>query len=97
MKHADAAAVRNALYDQGTNLKAWSEERGYHYTTVLNAVNRHAGGGANIPWGQKTRAILRDLSKTIGSDLLPNRGRTHETDQHDHPKPTDCQASARAD
>lgn len=42
MNKADAAAVKRALYEQGTTLKAWSDERGYKYNTVLNAVDRHA-------------------------------------------------------
>lgn len=72
MKRTDAAAVRGALYDQGISLRAWCKEHGYSYTTTLNAISRHAGGHANTPWGQKTRAILRDLSKTTGMNLLPH-------------------------
>jgi len=70
MSKADAAAVKRALYDQGTTLKAWSDAHGFKYSTVLNVVDRHAGGHANEPWGQKTRAILRALGKTINQNLL---------------------------
>ncbi len=46
MSKADAAAVKRALYDQGTTLKAWSDAHGFKYSTVLNVVDRHAGGHA---------------------------------------------------
>lgn len=67
----DAAAVKRALYQQNTTLKAWCEERGYSYRTALNAVQRHAGGHAREPWGPKTRQILTDLGQTIGQNLIP--------------------------
>lgn len=70
MNNQDALAVKRALYDQGTSLKAWADAHGYQYNTVLNAVNRHAGGHAGEPWGQITRAILRDLSRTINRKLI---------------------------
>lgn len=70
MSNKDALLVKRALYEQGTSLKAWSDERGYAYNTVLNAVNRHAGGHAGEPWGQKTRAILRELGRTINKQLI---------------------------
>lgn len=71
MSRADTAAVKGALYDKGISLRAWCDEHGHSYTTTLNAIHRHAGGHAKTPWGQKTRAILRDLSKTTGLNLLP--------------------------
>lgn len=70
MNNIDALAVKRALYERGTTLKAWADAHGYPYNTVLNAVNRHAGGHAGEPWGQKTRAILRDLGKTIDQRLI---------------------------
>lgn len=70
MNNQDALTVKRALYEQGTSLKAWADEHGYQYNTVLNAVNRHAGGHAGEPWGQKTRAILRDLGRTINRKLI---------------------------
>lgn len=66
----EALAVKRALYDQGTTLRAWAKENGHPYSTVLNAVNRHAGGHSGEPWGQKTRAILHDLSRTINKQLI---------------------------
>lgn len=68
----DAAAVKRALYRKGTSLMSWSEANGYAYQTVLNAVDRHAGGHAREPWGQTTRAILRDLSREIGQEIVPD-------------------------
>lgn len=70
MNNRDAVAVKRALYDQGTSLRAWADQNGYAYNTVLHAVNRHAGGHAGEPWGQKTRAILRDLGRTINKQLI---------------------------
>lgn len=70
MSNPDALAVKRALYNQGSSLRAWANERGYQYSTVLNAVNRHAGNHASEPWGQKTRAILRDLGNTIDLKLI---------------------------
>lgn len=70
MNNRDALAVKRALYDQGTTLKAWADEHGYRYATVLNAINRHAGNHRSEPWGQKTRAILRDLGRTIDRKLI---------------------------
>lgn len=70
-KNKEASAVKIALYEQGTTLKSWCEERGYCYRTALHALERHAGGRARHPWGPKTRKILADLSKTLGLNLLP--------------------------
>lgn len=70
MINQDALNVKRALYEQGTSLRAWAEAHGYQYNTVLNAVNRHAGGHAGEPWGQKTRAILRELGETVNLKLI---------------------------
>lgn len=72
MQTKEAAAVKRALYQQGTTLKAWCEANGFRYQTALNAIERHAGGHAREPWGPKTRKILAELGQTIGTDLLPS-------------------------
>ena len=71
MNNPDAQLVRRALYERGITLRQWAHEHDYNYSAVQNAVKRHAGGHAREPWGQTTRAILRDLSRTTGIALLP--------------------------
>lgn len=70
-RNKEALEVKRALYRRGLTMRGWCERHGYSYRTALNAVDRHAGGHAREPWGQTTRAILRDLSREIGREIIP--------------------------
>jgi transposase len=67
----DAKQVQRTLYEQGKTLRSWCRKHGHSYRTTLNALSRHAGGHAREPWGRKTRAALRDLSREIGQEIIP--------------------------
>lgn len=67
-----AAQVKGALYKKGVTLKSWCEQHDFKYRTALNAIERHAGGTARVPWGPLTRQILTALEEETGFKLLPN-------------------------
>lgn len=70
-RNPEAKAVRMALHLKGKTVRRWAKDHKHAYRTVLNAIELHAGGHAREPWGQKTIAILRDLSREIGRPILP--------------------------
>lgn len=63
-------AVRAQLMLRGLSYRAWARARKYEPRMVVYAVNTYAGGD-RLPRGRLTFRILRDLSKTIGKDIVP--------------------------
>jgi len=68
---AAAKQVTRDLRARGYTLSYWAREHGYHPQAAWNAVNRYAGHPDREPWGRTTFAILRDLSREIGREIVP--------------------------
>lgn len=65
-----AYQVRAALMLRNTSYRQWALARQYQPRMVVMSVNRYAGGN-KLPRGRLTYRILRDLSQTIGKEIVP--------------------------
>lgn len=61
--------IRARLMERGTSYRRWAIERGYQPRTVTQVVDRWAGR-SDLPRGRLSFAILRDLSKYIGKEVV---------------------------
>jgi hypothetical protein len=59
-----------ALAEQETNLRQWALDHGYKPRTVQQVVQRYIGTDRE-PRGRLTYKILRELSRTLGKEILP--------------------------
>jgi hypothetical protein len=62
--------VRARLLALDHTYSSWAKAHGYETRTVTQAVNRWANR-AELPRGRLTYRILKDLSRTIGQEILP--------------------------
>lgn len=62
--------IHARLIEQGSNFRQFALTNGYPYRTVIAAVDRWAGS-KKLPRGLLTFHILRDLSRQIGTDVIP--------------------------
>ena len=62
--------VRARLVERGSSMRRWAIDHGYEPRTVSQTVQRYAGH-SELPRGRLTFNILRDLSREIGSEILP--------------------------
>ncbi|EAA7438886.1 hypothetical protein DS513_19750 [Salmonella enterica subsp. enterica serovar Sandiego] len=58
------------LVEQHSNFRQFALSSGYKPRTVTQAVDRWAGSH-DMPRGRLTYKILKDLSKTIGAEVIP--------------------------
>jgi hypothetical protein len=58
------------LAERETNLSQWAKAKGYQPHTVAKVVSRYIGT-VRQPRGRLTHAILRDLSRTLGQEIIP--------------------------
>ncbi|EAA6914944.1 hypothetical protein DRX41_04655 [Salmonella enterica subsp. enterica] len=58
------------LVEQHSNFRHFALSRGYNPRTVTRAIKRWAGG-CDFPRGRLTYKILRELSETIGEEVIP--------------------------
>lgn len=66
-----APQVRHRLLlATGLTYRQWAIKHNYGPRTVTQAVHRYAGK-TELPRGRLTFRILRELSKTIGKDIVP--------------------------
>lgn len=62
--------VHARLIERGTNFRRWALAHGYEPRTVTQVVTRWAGKNQQ-PRGRLSFRILRDLSKTLGAEVVP--------------------------
>ncbi|EAT4153010.1 hypothetical protein EUY23_02740 [Salmonella enterica] len=62
--------IHARLIERHSNFRKFALSSGYNPRTVTLAVNRWAGSH-EFPRGRLTCKILRDLSKTIGVEVIP--------------------------
>lgn len=62
--------IHARLIENGSNFRQFALAHGYKPRTVLQTVDRYAGGD-QLPHGRLTFRILRDLSKFIGAEVVP--------------------------
>lgn len=58
------------LIERHSNFRQFALGSGYSPRMVMQAVDRWAGKN-DLPRGRLTFKILRDLSKTIGKEIIP--------------------------
>jgi hypothetical protein len=59
-----------ALAEKETNLRQWAIDHDYKPRTVQQVVQRYIGADRE-PRGRLTYKILRELSRTLGKEILP--------------------------
>lgn len=62
--------IRARLIEKGSSYRQFALARGYEPRNVTQVVARWAGAD-RMPNGRLAFAILRDLSREIGSDVVP--------------------------
>ncbi|MCX9038970.1 hypothetical protein NLN82_23375 [Citrobacter portucalensis] len=62
--------IQARLVEQGGSYRQFALNNGYAPRTVTQAVARWAGK-SELPRGRLTFKILRDLSSTIGEEIIP--------------------------
>lgn len=67
-----ALQLRSALLGNGFTVSQWAEAHGFNQRTVSRVIHTWLGRPDECPRGFKTRAILRQLSKTLGVELNPS-------------------------
>lgn len=67
--------IHARLIEQGSNFRQFAISTGYEPRTVTQAVDRWAGK-QDLPRGRLTFRILKELSRTIGKEIVP--GILHE-------------------
>lgn len=67
--------IHARLIEQGSNFRQFAISTGYEPRTVTQAVDRWAGKH-ELPRGRLTFRILKELSRTIGKEIVP--GILHE-------------------
>lgn len=67
--------IHARLIEQGSNFRQFAISTGYEPRTVTQAVARWAGKNT-LPRGRLTFRILKELSRTIGKEIVP--GILHE-------------------
>lgn len=67
--------IHARLIEQGSNFRQFAISTGYEPRTVTQAVDRWAGKN-KLPRGRLTFRILKELSRTIGKEIVP--GILHE-------------------
>ncbi|MDK9603486.1 hypothetical protein [Lelliottia wanjuensis] len=67
--------IHARLIEQGSNFRQFAISTGYEPRTVTQVVDRWAGK-QKLPRGRLTFRILKELSRTIGKEIVP--GILHE-------------------
>ncbi|EJX0630354.1 hypothetical protein ODD08_000297 [Salmonella enterica] len=67
--------IHARLIEQGSNFRQFAISTGYEPRTVTQVVDRWAGKH-ELPRGRLTFRILKELSRTIGKEIVP--GILHE-------------------
>ncbi len=62
--------IRARLIEQGSNFRQFALAHGYDPRTVTQTVTRWAGS-QELPNGRIAFSIMRDLSKQVGTELIP--------------------------
>ncbi len=62
--------IRARLIEQGSNFRQFALAHGYDPRTVTQTVTRWAGS-ETLPNGRIAFSIMRELSKQIGTELIP--------------------------
>jgi len=62
--------IRVELMLQGYSIRSWAREHGFCEFTTLASINRYAGT-QDVPRGRITFAILVQLSRTVGQEIVP--------------------------
>ena len=65
-----ANQIRARLIEQGLSFRQFAMAKGYDPRTVTQTVARWAGSDT-LPNGRIAFSIMRDLSKQVGSELIP--------------------------
>lgn len=71
----DKYQIHARLIEQKSNFRQFALNAGYEPRTVTQAVDRWAGK-QELPRGRLTFRILKELSRTIGKEIVP--GILHE-------------------
>jgi len=62
--------IQARLIERGSNFRQFALSHGYEVRTVTQVVQRWAGN-KKLPRGRLTFQILQDLSRVIGTEVLP--------------------------
>lgn len=62
--------IRARLIEQGSSFRQFALARGYDPRTVTQTVERWAGS-ETLPNGRIAFTIMRELSREIGTELIP--------------------------
>lgn len=62
--------INSRLIERETNVHRWSLAHGYKPRTVGQVVDRWAGR-QDAPLGRLSYRIMQDLSREIGSEIIP--------------------------
>jgi len=62
--------IQARLIEKGSNFRRFAISHGYAPRTVTQVVDRWAGG-ESLPCGRMSFCILKDLSKFIGQEVVP--------------------------
>lgn len=62
--------IHARLIEQGSNFRQFAISTGYEPRTVTQAVDRWVGKN-KLPRGRLTFRILKELSRTIGKEIVP--------------------------
>ena len=70
MNIRNANHIHAALRAQGLTCRSWAIDHGYHPRTVLACITAFAPDTKRKPIRPLSKQIMRDLSETIGCNLL---------------------------
>ncbi|EGR1111437.1 hypothetical protein VCSRO12_0206 [Vibrio cholerae] len=73
MKLVTARDIHAALIRQGSSCRQWALANGYSPRTVQKCITEHPPSSKKKVRGATYRTILRELSETLGQDLLRNK------------------------
>lgn len=73
MKLVTARDVRAALIRQGSSCRSWAIARGFSPRTVQKCIQEHPPESKKKVRGEAYKHILRELSNTLGQNLLRNK------------------------
>ena len=62
--------IRAELLRRGYSIRSWARAHDFLEYTAHVAINRYAGG-QDLPRGRTTFAVLVQLSRTLGQEIVP--------------------------